>query len=147
MGNKISPASECDSDESYCKEETPAPDVAKTAGIIAEVLSATNVWNHVRQTTNHFYFRSKIAKSFTNVPAPIHNFQGRVPLLKSIHMKLHSCPKSVNWQRNAVALVGYGGMGKPELARKLVADHKSHYPNVAWIESETENDLKTSFLH
>ena len=130
-----------------CEVKADMPDVLVTEGTqIHDItaggdIHAQNIQSTVNHTTN-FFQRRQIVKSFSTVHAPTDLFQGRLEMLEVIHAKLQSGPNSV---AQKLALVGYGGMGKSELARKLVVNYKRDYPSAAWLEAETEEGLKESF--
>ena len=77
--------------------------------------------------------------------APIKTFQGRDKQLKLIREKLRQGLKAGHWSDRTLALVGFGGMGKTELVRKFLELHEQEYPNVAWINAETEDSVMESF--
>ena len=79
------------------------------------------------------------------VKATLPTFQGRVDLMKRIHSKLIECSKSDHSLHRIAAVVGFAGMGKSELVRKFVDVYKAEYPNVAWIDSTTEQGLRQAF--
>ncbi|WP_341808246.1 ankyrin repeat domain-containing protein [Wolbachia endosymbiont (group E) of Neria commutata] len=72
-----------------------------------------------------------------NMKAPVPSFTGRDNELKALHDKLQS---------KTTAIIGLGGIGKSELARKYVYDYEQDYSsNIVWINAETQESLKKSF--
>ena len=86
-------------------------------------------------------------KSICTVRAPNEDFQGRREILREIHLKFTETSRNGSTAYR-LALVGYGGMGKSEIARKYAAEHyKSFYAGAVWLEAETEESLKQSFFN
>ena len=83
---------------------------------------------------------------FWTVEAPVVFFVGRTELLKQVHKKLQELLPNRHFMRRIVALVGMGGMGKTEIARKLAHQYRDHYKNVAWIDAKTKKSVRDSFL-
>ena len=71
------------------------------------------------------------------VDEPIDPFVGRRELLDKISVALQTGSSSPHWSGRMVALVGFGGVGKTELARKFAYDHREDYLPM-WINAETE---------
>lgn len=84
--------------------------------------------------------------SFRIIQAPVEPFEGRQALLKEIHEKLQKRSRERHYAKRMVALVGMGGMGKTETARKIALDYRRHYKNVAWIDAETEASARECFF-
>ena len=63
------------------------------------------------------------------VESPINTFEGRAHLLDLIHSKLQGSSKD-HYMKRMVVLSGLGGMGKSEIARKLVQKYREDYQNV-----------------
>ena len=88
-----------------------------------------NLQNNSYQNVTYIQSPTEPVKCFRNVPVPIDNW--RKTLLKQIQKKLQASVGTPSWHKHAVKLVGYGGMGKSELARKFAAEYKDLYPSAS----------------
>ncbi|CAL8128345.1 unnamed protein product [Orchesella dallaii] len=81
-----------------------------------------------------------------DVLSPIRLFTGRVKELETLHEKLQQSEQKLAIVSQMASIVGLGGIGKSELARRYIQEYsKKYYRNVIWISAQTEETLKQSF--
>jgi ankyrin repeat protein len=100
----------------------------------------------------HYHFDKEQQATFPKEPIwfdvrdSVKSFTGRNDELKHLHDALQSKGgQAVDKQITSIS--GLGGIGKSELARKYAYDYKKYYgDNVVWINAETQESLRESFL-
>ena len=125
--------------------------ILKTATLLKK-LASCNEQNQKEQLLHQALESTRVSKqppatSFRIIQPPVRDFQGRQKLLKTINkaLKCRCSSSEHDWLGHTVALVGFGGMGKSELARKFVQNYNKKFRNVAWINAETNKTMTRSF--
>jgi tetratricopeptide (TPR) repeat protein len=70
-----------------------------------------------------------------NIPAPVRNFTGREPDLRTLRARLTK--GGTDGRISAVALHGMGGVGKTQLARAYAHQYRDHYQVGWWIAADS----------
>ncbi|XP_076672115.1 uncharacterized protein LOC143371117 [Andrena cerasifolii] len=79
-----------------------------------------------------------------NMKDPVKSFSGRIRELDNLHILLQG-PDTAGTSP-LVSIIGLGGVGKSELARKYINQYTADYDNkVIWINAESYQDLAESF--
>ena len=74
------------------------------------------------------------SKIFRIIALPVHAFEGRQELLTEVNESTGLPASKALHEADRRFLVGIGGMGKTETARKLVEKYDSFCENVVWID-------------
>ncbi|XP_077297373.1 uncharacterized protein LOC143919064 [Arctopsyche grandis] len=74
---------------------------------------------------------------------PVKLFEGRRKELEELHEALNKKTTTVISQ--AASIVGLGGIGKTELAKKYIVDYNEYYHNILFINAEKSETLLESF--
>ncbi|WP_264705704.1 tetratricopeptide repeat protein [Wolbachia endosymbiont (group A) of Ancistrocerus nigricornis] len=78
---------------------------------------------------------------------PVSFFTGRERELEDLHSKMQSSSKRLSLVSRMLCLVGLGGIGKTQLARKYIKKYAKDYnENVIWINSVSKAKIVESFL-
>ncbi|CAL8068597.1 unnamed protein product [Orchesella dallaii] len=81
-----------------------------------------------------------------NVYNPVRLFTGRTKELADLHAKLQQSKTKRAVLSQMASIVGLGGIGKTELAKRYIQEYAEKYDgNVIWISAETEKSLTDSF--
>jgi hypothetical protein len=79
------------------------------------------------------------------VMKPVKSFTGRENELIELH-KLVNHKKELTVISQMAIVSGAGGIGKSELARKYAYIHRKDFDNVGWMNAETKESLRESFI-
>ena len=102
--------------------------------------------NSLPESWTNFTGKYASIEPFNNVTAPVSTFAGRRGFLKRVHWALQECSSNRPLNSRITALVGFGGTGKSEVARKLVSVYSQTYTKVAWIDATMESTADQSFM-
>ncbi|XP_077288685.1 uncharacterized protein LOC143913048 [Arctopsyche grandis] len=74
---------------------------------------------------------------------PVKTFEGRITEMEDLHQALMKItPTQIS---QAATIVGLGGIGKTELAKKYVDEYKESYHNIIFIDAEKSESISKSF--
>ncbi|XP_077297584.1 uncharacterized protein LOC143919246 [Arctopsyche grandis] len=87
--------------------------------------------------------KDKSRRVLFRVKDPVIPFEGRIKELEDLHEALMN--KKATLISQTATIVGLGGIGKTELAKKYVEKYKNHYYNILFINADKSETLMESF--
>ncbi len=83
---------------------------------------------------------------FYNLTQPVTSFTGRLTELNELKEALQCDHQDQQLlQSSAAVIIGLGGAGKTELARKYASNHSKFYKHILWIDAEKSESIKSAF--